>query len=225
MAASGITGIILAGGQSRRMGQPKALMPWGDGTLIEQVVETLRPLVDELIVAVNPHTNTIGVGVKDAPCFRSLNVRVVEDLVPDAHALGGLYTGLKFASHERCFVCSCDAPFLNPDLIRFLVEQVDGYDLVVPKTRQGLQPLHAIYATSALPAIEEQLRQRQWALSELVGRLRARVVEAEELRRVDPTGLSFFNLNTPDEYLRARRLWMREEAKTVWRGTGVRGGI
>jgi len=196
------------------MGKEKAFLPWGDGTLIEQVVETLRPLVDELIVA-----------VKDAQRFLSLNVRVVEDLVPDAHALGGLYTGLRAASHEWCFVCSCDAPFLNPDLIRFLAEQVDGYDLVVPKTRQGLQPLHAIYATSALPAIEDQLRQRQWALSELVGRLRARVVEAEELRRVDPTGLGFFNLNTPDGYLRARRLWMREEAKTVWRETGVRGGI
>jgi len=196
------------------MGKEKAFLPWGDGTLIEQVVETLRPLVDELIVA-----------VKDAPRFLSLNVRVVEDLVPDAHALGGLYTGLKLASHERCFVCSCDAPFLNPDMIRFLTEQVDGCDLVVPKTRQGLQPLHAVYATSALPAIEDQLRQRQWALFELVGRLRAKVVEAEELRRVDPTGLGFFNLNTPDEYLRARRLWMREEAKTVWRETGVRGGI
>ena len=123
----GVTGLILAGGQSRRMGRDKARLPWGAVTLIEHVIDTVRPLVEELIVS-----------VRDARQVPRLAVHVVEDLVPDAHALGGLYTGLRAASYARCFVCACDAPFLHPALIRFLIEQADGCDLVVPETDEGL---------------------------------------------------------------------------------------
>lgn len=201
----GVSGIILAGGSSRRMGRDKAFLPWGHATLIEHIIGTLRPLTDEVIVVVNPHTNGIGVGVKDAPCFRSLNVRVVEDLVPDAHALGGLYTGLRAASHARCFVCACDAPFLEPAFIRFLIEQAAGYDLVIPRSVGGLQPLHAVYATSALSAIEEQVRRRRWDLHALVPQVRANIIEPERIRPFDPGARSFFNLNTPVDYAAARR--------------------
>lgn len=192
MTGSDITGIILAGGQGCRMGQGKAFLPWGPLTLIEHVIETLRPLVDELIVA-----------AKDTRPFRHLNVRVIEDLMPDAHALGGLYTGLKAASHDLCFVCGCDAPFLNPSLIRFLAQQADGYALVIPKTRHGLQPLHAVYTTSALPTIKAQLHNQQWALQALVSKLSAKVVEPEAVHRFDPEELSFFNVNTPKDLAQA----------------------
>ncbi len=192
---SPVTGLVLAGGASRRMGREKAFLPWGRSTLIEHVVETLRPVTDEVIVA-----------VKDAREFRHLHATVVADLVPDAHALGGIYTGLRMATHVRCFVCACDAPFLSTKLIRFLIQQADGVDLVIPKTAQGLQPLHAMYATSALPVIEEQLRARRWDLRMLVPKLRARIIEPETILRVDPEGLSFFNINTPAEYTAARRL-------------------
>lgn len=193
--ADGTTGLILAGGASRRMGRDKAHLPWGDATLIEHVVETLRPHVDELIVA-----------VKDAGAFGGLRARVVEDLVPDAHALGGLYTGLTLAAYERCFVCACDTPFVNPTLIQFLVQQADGWDLVIPRTREGLQPLHAVYRRTVLPAIEERLRARQWDLHAVVPNARARIIGPEQIARLDPWALSFFNVNTPEEYATARRL-------------------
>src|SRR3989338_10622941 len=146
-----VSGIILAGGQSTRMGKDKAHLPWGDRTLIEHMIETLRPVTDEIIVA-----------AKDAAPLSHLHARVVEDLVLGAHALGGLYTGLTLAVHERCFVCACDAPLLNPALIQFLIRQAEGWDLVIPRTREGLQPLHAVYRKPVLPAIEEQLRMQQW---------------------------------------------------------------
>lgn len=193
--AEGTTGLILAGGASRRMGRDKAHLPWGRATLIEHVVETLRPHVDELIVA-----------VKDAGTFGGLRARVVEDLVPDAHALGGLYTGLTLAAHERCFVCACDTPFVNPTLIRFLVRQADGWDLVIPRTREGLQPLQAVYRRPVLAAIEEQLRRRQWDLHALVPNVRACIIGPERIARLDPGSRSFFNVNTPEEYATARRL-------------------
>ena len=197
--AEGVTGLILAGGQSRRMGQDKAFLPWGDATLLQHVIDTLRPITDELIVAVN-----------DLGPFRHLEgVHVVADLLPGAHALGGLYTGLRAASNDRCFVCGCDAPFLNPTLIQYLIEQAEGYDLVVPRTAQGLHPLHAVYAKSALPAMEAQLRQGRWDLQALVAKLHARIIEPKEWRRLDHGGLSFFNLNTPADYTTARQLAVR----------------
>lgn len=196
--AEPVTGIILAGGNSRRMGRDKAFLPWGQTTLIEHLLERLRPVTDELVVA-----------VKDARRFRHLKAMVVEDCVPDAHALGGLYTGLKAATNERCFVCACDAPFLNPRLIRFLVEQADGYELVIPKTAQGLQPLHALYATSALLAIEEQLREQRWDLQALVPQVHAKVIEPEVIMQDDPEELSFFNINTPEDYAKACGLQQR----------------
>ncbi|MBI4003710.1 MAG: molybdenum cofactor guanylyltransferase [Candidatus Omnitrophica bacterium] len=177
------------------MGQDKAFLPWGPRTLIEHVIETLRPVVDELIVS-----------VKDPRRFQYLPVRVVEDVVLDAHALGGLYTGVGVASNPRCFVCGCDAPFLNPTLIQYLLEQAEGYDLVVPRTAQGLHPLHAVYAKSALPTIERQLRQGRWDLQALVPALRARIIGPQVWRRLDREGRSFSNLNTPADYAAARRL-------------------
>jgi len=193
--SEGVTGLILAGGQSHRMGQDKAFLRWGDATLLQRVIDTLRPITDELIVAVN-----------DPRRFHHLPVRVVEDIVPDAHALGGLYTGLGVASNSICFVCGCDAPFLNPTLIRWLIEQTAGWDLAIPRTHEGLQPLHAVYAKTALPVIEEQLRCRQRDLQGLVPRLRAKVIDTDAIRRLDPGGLSFFNVNTPQDYLVARHL-------------------
>ena len=197
--AAGVTGIILAGGESRRMGRDKAFLPWGDTTLIEHLLERLKPVTDELIVA-----------VKDARTFRHLKARVVEDCVPGAHALGGLYTGLRAASHELCFVCGCDAPFVSPGLVSALAGLSDGHDLVIPRSPRGLEPLHAVYArSSSLPAIEWQLRRQVWDLLVLVSRLRVRIVEGEALRRIDPAGRCFVNLNTEADYAMAEAVRVR----------------
>jgi molybdopterin-guanine dinucleotide biosynthesis protein A len=177
------------------MGRDKAHLPWGGTTLIEQIVGTLRGVVSEVLVV-----------VKDAQGFGHVQARVVEDLVPDAHALGGLYTGVSLAMNDRCFVCTCDSPFVNPSLVRFLCEQLDGVDLVIPRTDDGLQPLHAAYAPSALPAIKAHLRQGRWNLRALVPKLRARLIEPEQWRPFDCDGLSFWNLNTPADYAAAQQL-------------------
>ena len=163
--------------------------------MIEHMIETLRPVTDEIIVV-----------AKDAAPVSHLHARVVEDLIPGAHALGGLYTGLSVAAHEHCFVCACDTPLLNSALIRFLIQQADGWDIVIPRTREGLQPLHAVYRKSVLPAIEEQLRMQQWDLHALVPNVRACIIGLEQIARVDPGALSFFNVNTPEDYTTARSL-------------------
>ncbi|MEK7734979.1 MAG: NTP transferase domain-containing protein, partial [Pseudomonadota bacterium] len=107
--------------------------------------------------------------------------------------------------HPYCFVCGCDAPFLNARLIRWLIAQADGFDAVIPRTREGLQPLHAVYARSALRGIEEQLRRQRWDLKALAMTLRVNVIAAEALHPFDPGGLSFVNLNTPEAFREAEK--------------------
>jgi molybdopterin-guanine dinucleotide biosynthesis protein A len=203
--AGGVTGLILAGGESRRMGRDKAFLPWGRTTLIEHLLERLRPVTDELIVAVNPARSRTG-GAKDAQAFRRLQASVVVDCVPDAHALGGLYTGLRAASHALCFVCACDTPFLDPGLVRVLARQADGYDLVIPATGEGLQPLQAVYRKTVLPAVEELLRAGRREVRALLPMVRARIVDFRSFAPLEPQALGFFNVNTPEGYATARRL-------------------
>jgi molybdopterin-guanine dinucleotide biosynthesis protein A len=163
--------------------------------LIERVIDTLRPVTDEIIVV-----------AKDAAPFSHLHARIAEDLVLGAHALGGLYTGLTLAAHERCFVCACDTPFLNPGLIQFLVRHPGEWDLVIPRTCEGLQPLHAVYRKPILPIVEEQLHRQQWDLHIVAQRARTYIIGPEQIARFDPRARSFFNINTPSDYTIARSL-------------------
>lgn len=187
--ADGRTAVVLAGGKSERMGRDKARLSWGATTLLEHVCGLVRPLVDEVVIAV------------DAPGrFPELTEKVVADLVPGAHALGGLHTGLKSAEYEHAFVCGCDAPFLNPSVIELLFSEAGYCDLVVPSVNESLQPLHAVYAKSALRTIELQLRDRKLGLKALATKLKAKVVEADTIGALDPGLLSFVNINTPADY-------------------------
>lgn len=184
-----VTGVILAGGQSRRMGTDKAWLPLGGQPMIARICERLRPLCDELLIVTNA-----------AARFAGLGAVVVEDLVPGAHALGGIYTGLTLAAHDTCFVTACDAPFLHPALVRWLLQIAGDWDLVVPRTARGLQPLHAVYRRACLPAVAAQLQQAQWDVQRLIGRVRTQIIEPDLVHHWDPTEESFRNLNTPQEY-------------------------
>lgn len=186
------SGLVLAGGQSSRMGRDKASLPWGDTTLLVHVCRSLQPVVDELLVVVD-----------DASRFPGLGFRAIGDLVPGAHALGGIYTGLKAAKHSSCFVCGCDAPFLNAELVDFLFEEVDGNDLVVPIANGRRQSLHAVYSKSALGVIERRLQDEKWQLKNLASELNCKIVDEETVSRIDPGLKSFININTPADYDRA----------------------
>jgi molybdopterin-guanine dinucleotide biosynthesis protein A len=188
----GFTAIVLAGGRSRRMGRDKALLPWGQGTLLGRVIQRLRPIAQETLVVAS-----------GTAAFGDLGARMVRDLIPGAHALGGLYTGLRLARYERCFVCACDMPFVNPALVSFLVDAAEGVDCVVPETGEGLQPLHAVYNRSALPVVEQRARSGQYDLRELVVSLSARIIQKNAVRKLDPDSESFLNLNTSADYARA----------------------
>jgi len=193
-----VSGIVLAGGLSSRMGTAKALLPFGGVPLITRIVGTLRPLCGELIVVASTE--------HDLP---ALPVKVVFDEIAHQGPAGGIYYGLKAARRYASFVTACDSAFLNPLLIAYLVSQLAHHDAVVPRWNGRLQPLHAVYRTSVWPFLAEQLDRGELRTTALFERVRTRTVEEGEILKFDPEGASFFTMNTPEEYAAAVEQWGR----------------
>jgi molybdopterin-guanine dinucleotide biosynthesis protein A len=190
------TAVVLAGGKSSRMGSPKALLLFDGQPLIAHIVATLRRLFDEIVVVAAP-----------GQTLPSMAVTLVHDDVAHQGPVGGMYYGLRAASHDVSFVAACDSAFLSPALISHLLTQVDEHDVAVPRWQGRLQPLHAVYRSSVAPMLEAQLARGELRPVTLFDRVRTRTVEEDEIRRFDPEGASFFNMNTPDDYAEALKRW------------------
>ena len=190
------TAIVLAGGRSSRMGTPKALLPFDNEPLIVHIVATLRRLFAEVVVVAAPG--------QDLP---SMPATLVRDEVAYQGPVGGIFYGLSAAGGEVSFVTSCDSAFLNSDLIAHLLSQISEHDVVVPHWQGRFQPLHAVYRRSLLPLLEGQLARGELRPVYLFDKVRTRRVDEDEIRRFDPAGSSFFNMNTPEEYAEALERW------------------
>jgi len=183
-----ITGIILAGGKNIRMGKNKAFLEVNGQRIIDRTKSLFRELFEEILVVTNSPLD-----------YLDLDLRLVGDLYPEKGALGGIYTGLFHASHSHSFVAACDMPFLNKALIRYLMDLSPKYDITIPQTADGLQPLHAIYSRKCLPFMEELLRQDNLKIIDFFHRVKKREVPDEEILPLDPRRASFLNVNTPED--------------------------
>jgi molybdenum cofactor guanylyltransferase len=190
------TAVVLAGGKSSRMGQPKSLLPFDGEPLIVHIVRALKRMFAEIVIVAAPDQE-----LPDLPAV------LVRDDVAHQGPVGGIYYGLKAASGEFCFVTSCDVPFLNPALISHLTSQISHHDVVVPFWEDRFQPLHAVYRTKVLALLKEQLERGELRPIYLFDRVKVCKIEEDAIRRFDPEGLSFFNMNTPDDYERALQRW------------------
>ena len=202
---------ILAGGQSKRLGRDKALISvHGDG----------RPLIAHLIERLHPLSNDLFVVGPDRPGYRDLAAPLVLDVFPGEGPLGGIATGLRRARHSRVLVVACDLPFLNVPLIRWMIEQDDARDAIVPAipgaSRQGdgtvLQSTHAIYARSMLVGIETALDHGVRQVSLVLADIDARCLPVESIVRFDPGLRSFFSINTPKDFEQARQ-WLQSTTR------------
>jgi molybdopterin-guanine dinucleotide biosynthesis protein A len=202
--AADTSAIVLAGGRSSRMGTPKALLPFDGEPLIVHIVATLRRIFTGIVVVA-------AVG-QDLP---PMDVKLVRDEVPYQGPVGGIYYGLTAAAGEAGFVTSCDSAFLNAGLIFHLVSQLPGHDVVVPYWEGRFQPLQAVYRRSVLPLLAEQLARGELRPIQLFDRVRTRRIDEEEIRRFDPDGMSFFNMNTPEDYAEALRRWRPPEPRAA----------
>lgn len=183
--------LILAGGNSSRLGRAKAFLPWQGMTFIETLVTNLKDVCQEVLLVTTPQHD-----------FTSLPVRIVHDILPGKNSLGGLYAGLRQSNQPVNFVCACDMPLLLPELVRNLINKLEGFDAVVPFAHDRLQPLCAVYTKACLPFIEQQLQQNALRMTAWLAQARVRIVPEAELRGIDPALRSFFNVNTEEDYQR-----------------------
>ncbi len=192
-----VTGILLAGGKSRRMGEDKRYLVVGEQTLLERGLAVLRSIFQEVLVVI----------AQDSPPL-DVEARVVRDLVPECGSLGGLYTALVQATTPFIFVVACDMPFLDPAVITQFTSRRAAADIVMAKLAARLHPMHALYGKRCLPVVEEMIRTRQLKIQEIVLRssLLVRYVTEADLVAIDPTGRSFQNVNTPADLEVARSL-------------------
>jgi molybdopterin-guanine dinucleotide biosynthesis protein A len=195
-----VTGVLLAGGKSRRMGEDKRHLVVGEQTLLERGLAVLQSTFREVLVVIAQDSPPLGV-----------DARVVRDLVPDCGSLGGLYTGLMQATTPYIFVVACDMPFLNQPVIAQFTSRTTIADIVMAKLDGRLHPMHALYSKRCVPALEEMIRARQLKIQEIVSELslRVRYVTEADLLTIDPSGRSFYNVNTMADLEAARSLLAR----------------
>ncbi len=192
---------IQAGGNSRRMGQDKALLPFAGQPLIVRLVERLRPFADQLIVTTNRPQD-----------YAFLSLPLYPDVKPGLGALGGLLTALQAAQMPYVGVVACDMPFAHGGLLRFGASYLERHraDVFIPQSAQGLEPLHAVYRReTCLPAVEAALQRGKRRMIAWFADVHVVTAGRALWGRWDEEGVLFWNVNTPDEFRAAEALAQR----------------
>ncbi len=185
------TGIILAGGQNLRMGKNKAFLEVNGQRIIDRTKNIFLKIFDEVLLVTNSPLEYV-----------DLELRMAADLIPNKGSLGGVYTGLFHSSYSHAFVSACDMPFLNLALIKYLLDLAPNFDIVIPRTDDGLQPLHAVYGQNCLPLMKDLLRQNNLKIIDFFHQVKVREVPTTEILPIDPDLKAFLNINTPEDLRR-----------------------
>ncbi len=178
------------------MGKNKAFLQINGERIIDRTKKIFVDLFDEVFLVTNSPLE-----------YFDLQLRMISDLFPGGGALGGIYSGLFHASYSHVFVAACDMPFLNGALISHLAALSPGFDLVIPKTADGWEPLHAVYSQKCLPFMEDLLRKKNLKIIDFFSKVKKREVTTEEILPFDPHLVSFLNINTPEDLARAKDLF------------------
>lgn len=193
-----LTLAIQAGGESRRMGSDKALLPFLGQPLILRLLSRLAWIADEVLVTSNQPEQ-----------YRFLGLTPIPDLLPGLGALGGLFTALSAATHPYLAVVACDMPFASPEI--FLAElallRETGADAVIPRSEAGTEPFHAVYrCETCLPHVREAINSGKRRADAWFNKVNLRYMDGEEIHPYDPERLAFFNINTPEDLRESERI-------------------
>ena len=196
---SKVSGIVLAGGMSRRLGRNKAIEPLGGEPLISRVIGRLSEVTDETVVVVNDLERASALSLPDW-------AHVAVDIYPGGGSLGGIFTGLSSADGEWGLVVACDMPFLNVGLFNHILSARNGYDAVIPVLEGRPEPTHAAYSKSCLPHMQQHLEADDLKIAHFFDDVRVKFIEEREIDLLDPERLSFFNVNTQEDLDRSQAL-------------------
>lgn len=189
------TGVILAGGENRRMPVPKALIRVRGSRLIERALRTYQRLFPEVFIITDRPEDFIYPGVK-----------LLADVYDIRGPMTGILTALISSPNRWIFVAACDMPFLSGDVIRYMSSVKSGYDAVVSVVQGRTQPLFAFYSKRMLAGMERAVLKKRGALKDFLNTKRVQYVNEDEIRRFDPGACSFINFNTPEDLRRYTEL-------------------
>jgi molybdopterin-guanine dinucleotide biosynthesis protein A len=199
------TAAILAGGAGRR---------WGGRDKSALIVDS-EPILDHQISVLSEITDRILIIASEGERYRSRGVRVVNDLIAGAGALGGIYTALCAASTDHTLVVACDMPFLSAPFLSYVVAALRHADAAVPRTSAGYEPLCAAYASSCIAGFRQRVHAGALKVTDALADLRIREIAPDEIKVFDPDGSLFFNVNTADDYRRACRIVTLRRAQSL----------
>lgn len=189
-----ITGIILSGGKSTRMGKNKAFIEIEGVPIIQRIHTLFKELFQEIIIVTN-----------QKELFSNFDSKILNDLLPNKGVVGGLYTGLFFSNYTYSFCVACDMPFIKKSLVQYLIKNKEDYDVIVPRTKDGLQPLHALYSKNCLDPIRKIIEQGKYKMVDLYNLVRVKVIQEDDFNSLDPFRESFINVNTPEELVSIKK--------------------
>lgn len=206
-----ITLVVQAGGESRRMGRDKGLVPFLGSPLIQRVLQRTSALAQEVLVTTNKPED-----------YKFLGYPVFPDIYPGRGALGGLYTALHLASQPLVAVVACDMPFVSSQLLlaqlailqQPLSAGAQPVDAVIPRRESGTEPFHAVYRRSTcLPFVETAIQQDRWRVDSWFASANLYLMDPAETQHYDPHGLAFWNINTPEDLAQAEDMALRLDAQ------------
>ena len=191
------TGVILAGGTNSRLpGKKKTFRQVGGKSILEQIHTLFTGLFKEVILVVN-----------DPEDFTGIDAMVVTDISPTRCALAGLHSGLFYASFPWIYATACDVPFVSEAVIRHLwAHRTKGKEIIIPRTREGLEPLFALYHKNCLPRMEKNLEENCFMIKKIFKPRRVREIPPDILEKLDPKMQFKFNVNTPEDLETARKM-------------------
>jgi len=193
-----------------RLGRVKALERINKQSLIERTIDCLSIVSQALLVVTSQEQFRLIAAAR-------LKGKVIVDIYPGKGALGGIYTGLASADSFYSLVVGCDMPFLNRDLLCYLIDLAPNFDVVVPRIDDTLEPLHAVYSRDCLAPIKELIDKDRLGVLQLFNLVKTRYVGKDEIAKFDPRCLSFFNINTPDDLRKAKDLIGQKEQRLTVR--------
>jgi len=178
------------------MGKNKALVDIGRGSLVEITISKIRPFFNEIILITNK-----------VESYAHLNISMVSDIYKNCGPLGGIHTALKEASYEFVFIVACDMPFIEPKFVEHILKRSEqDYDIIMPRVNDYCEPLHALYSKKCLPAIEYCLNRGELKVASIWPYLRVKFIEQEEISQFTDPLKAFFNVNTPVDLNKARKI-------------------
>ncbi len=194
--------VLQAGGESSRMGKDKALLPFLGTPLIQRLRDRFQQIGDELVVISN-----------DFAGYKYLKLPLYKDVIPGRGALGGLYTALTVSSSPLVGLIAADLPFASPALFEYMLEQilVTKADAIMPSTKHGLEPIHAIYRRDiCLPFVKKALDDNLWRMKAWHASANIQVLDPEQTLEITGSDYTFLNLNTPAEFINAEDIAQNE---------------